>query len=136
MKNIVITILMALSLTSALAEECETRNNNISLEKIQGMFGQIKNQAKWDMSAPLVWGYFFVDPSQSKLSELSNYLGTNGYNMVELFFNGKSFTLHVEKSEVHTPESLNQRNTDFSALAKQRCIRSYDGFDVGAPKKS
>lgn len=136
MKNIVVTMLMALSLTSALAEECETRNNNIPLEKIQGMFGQMKSQAKWDTSTPLVWGYFFMDPSQSKLSELSNYLGAKGYNMVELFFNGKSFTLHVEKIEVHTPESLNQRNIDFSALTKQRCIRSYDGFDVGAPKKS
>lgn len=131
-----LALLLALSMASVHADECETRNNNIPLERIQGMFSQMRNQAKWDTSAPLAWGYFFFDPSQSKLTEISKYLGSTGYKAVELFFNGKNFTLHVEKIEVHTPESLNQRNIELGALAKKQCIGSYDGFDVGPATKS
>jgi hypothetical protein len=39
--------------------------------------------------------------------------------------------LYVEKEEVHTPQSLDKRNDEFSLLADKLGLDSYDGMDVG-----
>src|SRR5262245_44562354 len=39
--------------------------------------------------------------------------------------------LHVEKTETHSPESLNARNMEFYEFAYKHSLDSYDGMDVG-----
>ncbi len=40
-------------------------------------------------------------------------------------------TLHIDKEETHTPQSLAERNVEFSSLAKEHNIAEYDGWEVG-----
>ncbi len=39
--------------------------------------------------------------------------------------------LHVEKVELHTADSLHQRNMSFYQFANQQGLSAYDGMDVG-----
>ncbi len=41
------------------------------------------------------------------------------------------YLLHIDKVEIHTPESLAKRNVEFSKLAEEREIDSYDGWEFG-----
>ena len=40
--------------------------------------------------------------------------------------------LHVEKTEVHTPDSLHERNQALYRFAEEHGLDAYDGMDVGA----
>ena len=39
--------------------------------------------------------------------------------------------LHVEKTEIHTPDSLDQRNQALYRFAAEHGLDAYDGMDVG-----
>jgi len=109
----------------------------ISLEQLEQMFANIQDGPGWDMSRPMLWGYFFTDRSREKLASLAARLDQDGYRFVDLFIpeldDGAEsyFFLHVEKAEAHTPVSLHQRNTQFYQLAQVCGVDSYDGVDVG-----
>ncbi|WP_288378765.1 ribonuclease E inhibitor RraB [uncultured Massilia sp.] len=109
----------------------------ISLDQLEGMFANIADGAWWDMSRPMLWGYFFTDRSSEKLASVAERLEQDGYRYVDLFVPELDegvepyFFLHVEKEEVHSPASLHQRNAQFYALAEQYGLDSYDGMDVG-----
>ncbi|RZA33711.1 MAG: ribonuclease E inhibitor RraB [Lysobacteraceae bacterium] len=109
----------------------------ISLDQLEAMFENIRQGAGWDMSQPMLWGYFFTDKSREKLESLMPLLEREGYRFVDLFVpeldEGEEpyFFLHVEKAEVHSPHSLHQRNAALYALAERYAVDSYDGMDVG-----
>ncbi|MGI4845199.1 MAG: ribonuclease E inhibitor RraB [Janthinobacterium lividum] len=109
----------------------------ISLVQLEEMFESIREGAGWDMSQPMLWGYFFNDKSREKLESVLPVLEKDGYRFVDLFVpeldKGQApyFFLHVEKGEVHDPASLYQRNAEFYALAERYGLDSYDGMDVG-----
>jgi cold shock CspA family protein len=111
----------------------------ISIDLLREMFADMRTKAgyrEWNVDGPLLWGYFFTDKDEKKLSRVAAYLKDKGYNFVSVFpadDKGKLF-LHVEKVEHHTPESLNQRNREFYELADQFQLDSYDGMDVGPAK--
>ena len=57
-----------------------------------------------------------------------------GYDFVEIAEGDEPddpLTLQVEKIEIHTPDSLFQRNQELSEIAEEMGIHSYDGMDVG-----
>lgn len=109
----------------------------IELEQLEEMFANIANGAKWDMSKPMLWGYFFTDPSEEKLASVVPALERDGCRFVDLYVpdldEGEEtyYFLHVEKEEIHTPSSLFERNGQFYALAELYGLGSYDGMDVG-----
>lgn len=109
----------------------------ITLEQLQEMFEGIAQGPGWDMGAPMLWGYFFTDESHEKLAGLVPGLEQQGYRFVDLFEpeldEGEEpyWFLHVEKEEVHSPQSLHARNAAFYALADEHDLLSYDGMDVG-----
>lgn len=109
----------------------------ITFEQLQEMFQGIASQGQWDMTKPMLWGYYFTDESPEKLEGVSPLLEKMGYKRVDLFEAnldpGQSpyFFLHVEKVEVHTPESLHKANQGFYAFARDHGLASYDGMDVG-----
>jgi len=135
MKNLIIkaiftTFLFCIS-NFTIAAECESFNNEISLTQIESIFQQMETKSKWNTKAELLWGYFFFDSDKEKLIKLSTQLASEEYREVELFFNGRSYVLHIERPEIHTPQSLATRNAYFATLAQKNCIKTYDGFDVG-----
>jgi regulator of RNase E activity RraB len=81
----------------------------------------------------LLWGYFFYDTEASRLQKIASELVPLGYKLVSLEkVQGKMyFRLHLEKAEIHTPETLNERNEELYVLTEKYGVASYDGMDVG-----
>ena len=104
---------------------------------LEAMFDSIAAGPKWDMSGPMLWGYFFTDASAEKLEMVAEVLQETGYRFVEIFEAEReqddepSFVLHVERVEIHSPHSLHERNAQLDELAEGHDLRSYDGMDVG-----
>jgi hypothetical protein len=105
----------------------------IALAQLEQMFQGMRAQSGWDTARPLLWGYFFTDPDESKLQQVAEHLARQGYRVVNIYptDDGSTTFLHVERVEVHTPRSLHARNAEFETLATQFGITSYDGMDVG-----
>lgn len=105
----------------------------IQLSQLQGMFADMRAKTKWNLDGPMLSGYFFFDPEPKKLELAASELRTLGYRFVNLqqVAGRQTFRLHVERVEVHSPESLNARNNEFYALARKYSLASYDGMDVG-----
>ncbi|MEI8021606.1 MAG: ribonuclease E inhibitor RraB [Schlesneria sp.] len=99
------------------------------------MFEAIAEQTDWDMSGEMLWGYFFTDDDRDKLEACSDRLTEMGYEFVEITDGDEPddpLTLQVEKIEIHSPDTLFQRNLELSQFAEEMGISSYDGMDVGS----
>jgi hypothetical protein len=105
----------------------------IQLTQLEEMFASMRAKTKWNVDGPLLWGYFFLDPSEGKLQAAAKELDAIGYHVVGVQQVGarQFFRLHVERVETHTPSSLNARNSEFYAFVEKRSLASYDGMDVG-----
>ena len=110
----------------------------ITKAQLDEMFESIREAGQWDMSKPLLWGYFFTDTDTKKLETLASTLVEMGYQLVDIFQERKEnpsdpdkFFLHVEKTEIHDSTSLDKRNDSLFILAHEVGIESYDGMDVG-----
>ena len=109
----------------------------IDLAQLEEMFVGIAAGPKWDMSMPMLWGYFFTDESRKKLESAVPELAHRGCRFVDILEPeldaGQTpyFFLHVDCEEAHSPASLLERNEEFYALAERLGLRSYDGMDVG-----
>jgi len=103
----------------------------ISRQDVDDLFQKMRH-AGWDMEQKQTWGYFFKDTSETKLSELARKLVGLGYDFVDInqSYPDKLYWLHVEKTEIHTEQSLHQLNQSFYLLAKQHTIQDYDGMDI------
>ena len=98
------------------------------------MFEAIADQTDWDMTNEMLWGYFFTDDDREKLEVCSERLTEMGYHQVDISEGDEAddpWTLHVEKIEMHTPETLDQRNQELAVFAAEMGLSSYDGMDVG-----
>jgi hypothetical protein len=130
-----IAILVVASIPSVVASQGD---KVISREQLVEMFESIAKDGKWDMSKPMLWGYFFTDTDKTNLERVAPLLQKQGYRFVEIFLSEKEdpnepdlWWLHVEKVEVHTPDTLNERNRVLYRFADDCKLGSYDGMDVG-----
>ncbi|WP_324780990.1 ribonuclease E inhibitor RraB [Thiobacillus sedimenti] len=109
----------------------------IELSDLEEMFENIQSNTGWDMNKPMLWGYFFTDPSREKLQEAAAVLENAGYRFVDLYVpeleddEDEYFFLHMEREEAHSPQTLNERNMQLYAFAEKHELDSYDGMDVG-----
>lgn len=110
----------------------------ITHEQLVEMFENIARDTSWDLSQPLLWGYFFTDAEQTKLERVAPLLEQQGYRLVDVYLSEKEdpeepdlWWLHVEKVEVHTADTLHERNQQLYEFADQHGLDSYDGMDVG-----
>lgn len=102
------------------------------------MFEDMKDQYGWDLSKPMVWGFFFTNRTRGELERAGILLERDGYRVVEIFLSDKEgpaepdqWWIHVEKIEIHSVESLEARNRVLSAFASANDLEAYDGMDVG-----
>ena len=109
----------------------------IEKSQLELMFEQIADNTDWDLSAPLIWGFDFTDASADTLSAAVPALEQEGYRFVEVYLADKEkptdpdlWVLHVEKIEVHTPDTLDQRNAELYRFAAEHGLGAYDGMDV------
>jgi hypothetical protein len=109
----------------------------ISKEEMVALFDDMKKNAPWDISKPLLWGYFFADADKAKLEAVVPTLQAQGYQLVGIYDSkpeGDSpalWWLHIEKVEKHTVDTLHARNQQFYQFAAEHQLESYDGMDVG-----
>ncbi len=105
----------------------------IALEKLEEMFREMRAQTPWDVDGPLLWGYFFTSSQEEPLRQAAQHLSGLGYAFVGLHptEDSKTWVLHMERAETHTPQTLFQRNNEFYKLAGSHGLDSYDGMDVG-----
>jgi len=105
----------------------------IELETLEDMFSEMRAKAPWNVDGPMLWGYFFMDPSQAKLEKAAAHLVAEGYRLVGVYEadDGSTWVLHVERAETHSPQTLFARNEALSEVALQFGLESYDGMDVG-----
>ncbi len=116
-------------------------NKNITIEQLKWMFSNISKDTKWDMKKPMLWGYSFTHREPSLLEKAKDVLVSKGYKFVSISLSEKEdkkdpdlWWLHVEMIEIHTPESLDQRNDEFYIFAHEFGLDSYDGMDFGPVK--
>lgn len=107
-------------------------------EDVSELFANIAENAPWDLSRPLLWGYYFTNPTSAPLEQAAALLALQGYRPVELYqpeLDDPAATavwvLHVEKEEVHDVDSLHARNGELMQFALEQKLASYDGMDVG-----
>lgn len=107
-------------------------------EEVAELFADMKKNAPWDSSKPLLWGYFFADPSRDKLAAAAPLFKAKGYQIVGIYDAKPQEPgapalcwLHIEKVEKHTADSLHARNQEFYRFAEEQQIETYDGMDVG-----
>jgi regulator of RNase E activity RraB len=109
------------------------------LEEIREIFNEAKQEDNWNLDEPHLFTYYFVDADVDKLEKLGNHLQSQGYDFIDVFELGDEETekptgeylLHIDKEEVHTPESLATRNVEFSRLAEEFAVETYDGWEFG-----
>jgi hypothetical protein len=87
-----------------------------------------------DLSSALQWGYFLVHADPEPLVEVAEEMRELGYSCESLHqADGGQWVLQLAKVEIHTAESLHQRNLNFNELVATREIDLYDGWDVSVP---
>ncbi len=105
----------------------------ISKVELKTMFKNISKDTSWDMKGKMLWGYFFFDISEEKLKKASKKLQKLDYKVVGIFQTDDqtSYVLHIEKEEIHSVDSLFNRNKELYKFAEDNSIECYDGMDVG-----
>ena len=109
------------------------------LNGIREIFAEAKQEDNWNTDEPMLYSFYFVDKSVDKLEKLGLKLEADGYDFIDIFELGDEETekstgeylLHIDKIEVHTPESVARRNVEFQKLADEFEIEFYDGWEVG-----
>ena len=132
-------LLASLLLSSA----CNSQDRTvITKESLDEMFANMATDTPWDLTKPMLWGYFFTDLSKEKLERSAPLLVAQGYRLVDIYLADKEepneadlWWLHVEKVEIHTVDSLHNRNIELYRFANEQGIDSYDGMDVGPAAK-
>ena len=61
----------------------------ISRAELQEMFDSIAENAGWDMSQDMVWGYFFTHSAEAPLERAAEALESQGYAVVDLYLADK-----------------------------------------------
>jgi hypothetical protein len=108
-------------------------------EDIQQVFDNMAAETDWDLSGPMLWGYFFTHNSENPLKLAGAALRTKGYEVVDVFLADNEdapdeapvWFLHVEQEGVHTVDSLLARCAELEAFAASVKLDAFDGWDVG-----
>jgi Regulator of ribonuclease activity B len=117
----------------------EFKDVESQLEGIREIFSDAKTQDGWNTDEEMLYSYYWVDGDVDKLEKLGEYLEKKGYDFIDIFELGEEDTgkstgeylLHIDKVEIHTPESLAQRNIEFQNFADEYEIETYDGWEFG-----
>ncbi len=117
----------------------EFKDTESQIESIKKIFDDAKQEDNWNLGEEMLYSFYFVDEDVDKLEKLGLQLEEDGYDFIDIFELGDEETdestgeylLHIDKAEIHTPESLAQRNVEFQKLADEYEIKTYDGWEFG-----
>ena len=109
------------------------------IKDIEEIFAEAKREDNWNLDEEMLYSYYFVDEDVEKLEVFGNFLEEKGYDFIDIFELGDEetdkatgeFLLHIDREEKHTPQSLAERNVEFSKLAAEHGLKTYDGWEFG-----
>ncbi len=109
------------------------------VEGIKKIFDEAEQEDNWKVDEPMLYSFYFVDKDPEKLEKLGEHLDKQDYDFVGIFELGDEETeestgeymLHIDKIETFTPESLARVNVEFSKLAEEFGVETYDGWEFG-----
>jgi regulator of ribonuclease activity B len=128
MKRILICLVL---LTATAAFGQTSLPERFQLPATQSLFQQIRSGPGFDLSKPATFGYFFISNFPARLATVREQLERESYVFVETHVDKKGRTwLQMSKSEVHSPESMVERNSTLEALAGKVEFVRYDGWDI------
>jgi hypothetical protein len=87
------------------------------------------------MNKPLLWGYFFADPTRPSWKRPASAAG-QGYQQVGIYDSKPEadtpalWWLHIEKVEAHGRHPA-RTQPGVLPFAEEQQLESYDGMDVG-----
>ncbi len=104
----------------------EFKDTESQLEGIREIFADAKSEDNWNLDEPMLYSYYFVDSDPDKLESLGVALEEMDYDFIGVFELGDEETdkstgeymLHIDKTEVHTPESLAETNSSCPSISK------------------
>jgi hypothetical protein len=117
-----------LASSAALAEHFAA---TLSGPQIELKFKRIRAAHEVGIDRALPWVFSFSGPDSAKLEALSLRLVRDGFRIVSLQPGEGVTILRVERTELHSPASLERRNRELAKLAALVGVPSYDGADVG-----
>ena len=117
----------------------EFKDTESQIAGINEIFDAARTEDKWNLDEEMLYSFYFVDTSIDKLEKLGLKLEADGYDFVDIFELGEDdsdkatgeYLLHIDKVEIHTAESLAQRNVEFQKLADEYEIETFDGWEFG-----
>jgi hypothetical protein len=139
---IILSLMNCSNIKGKQMENGKIPNKVIYIEQLEEMFNRMETNSKWDFKKPMLWGYFFTNKEPTLLEKAKIELVKDGYRFVDIYKSTPEeadrndlWWLHVEKEEIHTPQSLDKRNDQLYVFADKMGLESYDGMDVGPIKK-
>ena len=99
-KRLLRVLLAALSLGAVYPSVATAQTSQrIELSQLEAMFSNMQAKAPRNVDGPLLWGYFFLDPSQEKLTSAAKELLAAQYRVVGINeVSGRHiFRLHVRE---------------------------------------
>ncbi|HEY0429164.1 MAG TPA: ribonuclease E inhibitor RraB [Pyrinomonadaceae bacterium] len=108
------------------------------LEDIREIFETARTENGWNLDEEMLYSFYFIDESIEKLEKLGQLLEQGRFDFIEIFELADEKTkestgehlLQIDKVEIHTPESLAERNVEFQKLAEEYEV-GYDGYEFG-----
>lgn len=98
-------------------------------EGLISVFEELKEEG-FDVNLPLKWCWFFEDKGQGKLQGFGKELQGLGYKVESIVAEEDRFRMCVSRTEVLTPETLNESNNLLINMADIHSVENYDGWDV------
>ena len=109
----------------------------IDADLVRAMIERMR-RAGVNTGEPLLWGYFFFDTDRERLQNAGILLARRSYTVVGVRADERdedggpeTHTLHVERVETHSIESLLAKNDELDAFARACGLLAYDGMEVG-----
>lgn len=117
----------------------EFKDVESQLEGINELFEAARTEDGWNLDEEMLFSYYFIDTDVDKLEKLGLKLDEEGFDYIGVYELSEEdsdepsgeFMLHIDKTEIHTPESLAQRNVELQKLAEENGIDTYDGWEFG-----
>jgi hypothetical protein len=95
------------------------------------LFEKIRSTPGFDLTKAATFGYFFESKDSRAVDRVREALGKEGYVFVSDHVSGRGVTvLQLAKVEVHTVDSMVERNRALFTLASSLGDVAYTGWDI------
>ncbi len=129
-------VVLAISLAAHWARAQTLLPEPLRFLATHSLFERIKAEPGFDLSSPATFGYFFEAQNEADLQSLRTSLESQGYVFVSQHVARSGMhVLQVAKVEVHTVDSLVERNRALFALAAAKSQATYTGWDITRNKQ-